>query len=421
MPPPRPGGCPTSPGPSRRRSRRHSATPASGSESWPRRASAFRAARLHVSADRLRTADLLRKEAEVDQRLNRLPQALRTLSRALALLDGAASDDTATLAERSRVAGLYAVVRQNQGRYRDSIAWGRRAEADAVAALDMRAMADAYEALHGSFSMLGVVPEQPYGELALAMYTELDDRAAVSTALNNLAIEAWLAGRGRDALEMFARAETAAAEAGDTLGAASSRYNVGDVLLRQGRLNEAETILRDVLLVLRSLGANDFSAAALRGLGLVQAHAGDAQGAGARLAEARSVLESMGQTAEVVETDAAIAESLLIERSSEEAAAVSAEAIRRAESLHAGYLLPTLHRLHGAALADSGELEAARVALTAALHACETHGRAERGFILAELARLLDRSSAAQTAAESEQALDLLGFVGSARYPRSGP
>jgi class 3 adenylate cyclase/tetratricopeptide (TPR) repeat protein len=387
--------------------------------------SSFRAARSLVRDDPLWTADLLRREAEVDQRLNQLTQALRTLSRAMALLERADGDDPSVRAEHSRLQGFYAVVRQNQGRYRESLRWGRRAEATAVAAGDRRALADAYEALHGASAMLGIEQEEPYGELALALYEELDDRAEQSKALNNLAVLAWLEGRGTDAVDMFRRAETAAAEAGDTLGAASSRYNVGDVLLRQGHVDEAEGLLAGLLRVFRSLGAEDFHATTLRALGLARVLRGEVEEGHGLLVEARDSLELLGLSAEVVETDASLVEALLVSGSPAAAAAVAEAAIQRAHSLSAGYLLPTLHRLRGAALLDLGDLDQGEACLGLALRACEAQAEEiERGFILAELARAADAraddAKARELAAESERALARLGFVGSARYPRSG-
>jgi hypothetical protein len=60
--------------------------------------------------------------------------------------------------------------------------------------------------------------------------------------------------------------------------------------------------------------------------------------------------------------------------------------------------------------------------LDAALVSCATQGQIERGFILAELARVAaHRGNAVERdrlAAESRQALDRLGHVGSQRYPR---
>ena len=60
--------------------------------------------------------------------------------------------------------------------------------------------------------------------------------------------------------------------------------------------------------------------------------------------------------------------------------------------------------------------------LLLALEVANSHGRVERGFILAELATLARRmgnvDEALQGELESAAAFDELGFVGSRRYPR---
>jgi tetratricopeptide (TPR) repeat protein len=383
---------------------------------------AYRSARRHIRDDSRRTSDLLRKEAEVDQRLNRLPQALRTLSRAMALLEGENPEDPETIAKRSRLAGLYAVVRRNQGRYRDSIAWGRRAEADATDALDLRAMAEAYDVLCSSTALLGVEPDRPYGELALGLFEELGDRAAQSQVMNNLGMIAALGGRGPEALAMFRGAEAAATEAGDTLGAAATRVNIGEMLLRQGRLTEAEPLLRALVPVLTALSLTDFHAAATRTLGLALTQSERLDEGMSLLETARIELAASGHAAEVVETDAAISQALLEAGDAQAAEGLARDAAVRAESLDAAYLLPTLQRVRGAALADQGRLEEAQAVLAEALRCCASLGQLERGFVLAEQARVMreqgDSQAAARLSAESNAALDDLDFVGNGRYRR---
>ncbi len=384
-------------------------------------ATAFRRARLDVEDDPVRTADLLRKQAEVHQRLNRLPQALRTLSRAMRVIED--RHEATAQAERSRLEGFYAVVRRNQGRYREAVSWGRRAESTAATAGDRRALADAYESLHSAYAYLGVEPGRPYGDLALELYVELEDRASQSIALNNLAINAYLEGRGPEALELFRRAEAAAAEAGDTLGAAASRFNIGDVLLHQGRLEEARVLLQALVPVLRSLGSEDFVAAAQGSLGLVLVELGAIEEGRTLLAEARATLVGLGQAAEVVSTDALSAAALLAAGDATGTEALAARAWSSAAELDAGYLQPTLQRLQGAALLDQGRLDDAELVLESALVSCQQHGQIERGFILAELARVAvargDEVTSRALAALSREALDVLGYAGTTRYPRT--
>lgn len=379
---------------------------------------AYRTARRYLVDDTLHTVDLLRKEAVIEERLDRARLALRTLSRAIALLDG--SDTSSALAARARLLGAYAVVREKQGRYRDAIRWGIRAEAAAQAANDDRALAEAYEALHSASSMAGVAQAQPYGRLALGLFDQLGDREAVSRALNNLGVLAWFDGRGGEALAMFDGARDAASDAGDTLGAAASAHNVGDVLLRQGRLEESQHVLSSLLPIFKGLGSEEYWASALRWLGLAAARAGDVSTGRNQVARARAVFADLGLAAEIVETDTAAIEILLIDSRIDEASALCDAALARAASLGAGYLLPTLRRLKGMALAAGGHDEEATSEFTHALRECEVHGNVERGFIRAELARL--GSSANPSGADemnSRSAADLaqLGFVGSDRYP----
>jgi tetratricopeptide (TPR) repeat protein len=222
---------------------------------------------------------------------------------------------------------------------------------------------------------------------------------------------------------MFQRAAVLADEAGDTGGAASTRYNVGDVLLRLGRVEEAEGLLEDLLPVLHAMEVEDFHAAARRALGLALVLGEDRFTGRVMLEEARETLESLGEPAEVVETDAARVTAMLLDGDVDDAVALADDAIGRAEALDAGYLVPWLRRLRGAALSDAGRLDEARQELELALHLAEESSRVERGFVLAELARTARRAGrdgdAERHAAAAERAFAELGFVGGPRYERA--
>ncbi len=386
--------------------------------SFHRARSAYRAARGHVSGDPLKVAGLLRKEAVIDERLGRASIALRTLSRARGLLE--AERGTDAVAARARISGTYAVVKEKQGRYRDAITWGKRAEVDAREAGDTRALAEAYEALHSASSMAGVEQLRPYGRLALELFEELGDRESVSRAMNNLAVLAWFEGRGREARSMFEGARDAAQEAGDTLGAAASAHNVGDVLLRQGLLSESHDVLTALLPIFRGLDNEEYWASTLRWLGLGAARHGEFNPGHDQVLRARAIFVDLGLAAEIVETDTALAEILLETGHPDDAVSLCVESLARANSLGAGYLLPILRRIQGMALAQMGRIEEAVQAYRKGLHDCETHGNVERGFLLAELASITgpeDVSGAADLRSRSAADLAQLGFVGSDRYP----
>lgn len=373
---------------------------------------AYRASRRLVGDDSLETAELLRKEALVEQRLGHLPVALRTLTRALKTIDGAAGKQAA--AERARIGCSYARCREFQGRYREAVRWGGLAEEMAAEAGDHRALAEAYEALHSASSMAGFDQPRPYGRLALDLFDELGDREGQSRAMNNLGVLAWFEGRGDEALEMFERSQHAATAAGDTLGAAATAHNVGDVLLRQGKLREAEEVLAPLVSTFRGLGSEDNRASSLRWLGLAAVRAGRIDEGRALIDEARDVFVALGLAAEVAETDTAVVELLLAIGDAPAAEQLAADATSRAERLDAGYLLPALHRLRGTALLDQSRNAEAVSELEEGLRAAKAQGAAEAGFILGELAKATATSDPTTSEAygrRSADALLALGYV----------
>jgi tetratricopeptide (TPR) repeat protein len=325
-------------------------------------------------------------------------------------------------AARARFEAFYAITRQAQGRYRDALEWARRAEADARSASDLAAQAEALQAVFSAQAMLGDASHAASAREAVSVYEVLGDRAGQSRALNNLAMLAWLDGRGVEALDTFRAAQRLASDAGDAVKAASAEYNVGDVLLKMGRLDEARVLFSELIPVLRSVGLEEYAATAARALGTAMALTGRAEEGTDLLHRARTRLRELGDPAEVLETDAALAWTALETGHAELAAVLAAEAAQRAESSELVQLLPWLLRLRGAALADLGQPTAAFEALQRALRLAGTHSRVELGFVLAELSRVCGRIGSMEHAAEyarlAEAALEQLGFVGSTRYPR---
>ncbi len=367
----------------------------------------------------VRAAQVLREEATLYSHQGRHPVALRTVTRGLRLLDG--SIDESALAARSRLKVVSGGVRLQQGRYPEALRWAREAEQDAQGSGDAGALASAQEILANCLTFVGLEADRPYGELALAGYEQVGDLVGQSRTLDHLAFQAWLAGRGAEALGLFARAEEVAAEAGDAGGAAASRFNRCDALLRLGRVSEARATVAGLLPVLLGLGDEAFHAAALRTYAVATAFEGDQPVARALLADARGAQERLGETAEVVETDAALALVLLHDGDHDSALSLATDAAGRAAALGAGYLQPWVLRLQGAALSDAGRLDEAAAALADACSLAEDHGRVELGFIYAELAtvarRCGDPVGADAFAARSDEAFELLGFRGDPRYP----
>jgi ATP/maltotriose-dependent transcriptional regulator MalT len=174
--------------------------------------------------------------------------------------------------------------------------------------------------------------------------------------------------------------------------------------------------------VLKGLGVEDFHAAARRALGMALVLEGQHEEGRALLEQARNMLVELREPAEVVETDAAIALALLAGGEAEAAAELADDAAVRATALDAGYLLPWLLRLYGAALSDAGRLEDAEDVLLRAMELAQGQSRIELAFILAERAEVAvragDLAEATRLLRDTNAAFDAMGFVGSHRYPR---
>ena len=383
----------------------------------------YRAARRALLHNPVEAALLLRREAEIEYRMGRFSVALGKLTRGLNMLS---ENDEEHQSVRARIEAFYAITRQAQGRFRDAHKWARRAEADARSSGDLAAQAEALQAAFSALAMLGDTSHTASAREAIDAYEQLGDRAGQSRALNNLAMLAWLDGRGIEALAMFGQAQSLATDAGDAVKAAAAEYNVGDVLLRIGRVEEARALFSELIPVLRSVGLEDYAVTATRALGTAMALTGQPDEGADLIHRARARLIELGEQAEVLETDAALAWTALEAGNAEQAAALATDAAQRAESLDIVHLLPWLLRLRGAALADLGQRADAFETLQRARRLADMHSRVELGFVLAELSGVCRWLGTPQQAEEfadaAETAFAQLGFVGTRRYPRgSGP
>jgi predicted ATPase/DNA-binding SARP family transcriptional activator len=104
------------------------------------------------------------------------------------------------------------------------------------------------------------------GEQCLATFREIDDRAGVLAALNNLLITAQAQEDYPASLEFGRAAIRAAEEAGDQRMTAAASNNTGGTLRCMGRLDEAEPLFARALAGFRELGDRRGEAAALSNL-----------------------------------------------------------------------------------------------------------------------------------------------------------
>jgi class 3 adenylate cyclase/tetratricopeptide (TPR) repeat protein len=372
-------------------------------------ADAYRRARRQLAADPVHVARVVAKEARIDQRLRRLPQSLRRVTRALRELEQVPGRWASSA--RSLLAMRYAISRFAQGRVPEALSWGQRAAADAEESVDKATLAQAYATLHGIYVAAGLESPIPYGELALQAYVELDDLPHQADCINNLAVSALDRNRWIEAADGFGRAAASYHRIGDTQGEGLAMYNRADVLLRQGRLDEAEALLAEALPIARSVSDDDLEVAVLREVGRVRCRNGDVPGGVALIEQARQGIVAIDEQEELPATDLALAEARLI-AGDPEGCLVLSEQAPAADDV----VLPAWHRVRGYALLTLGQPDAAEAELRAGLAAAEAQDNRYAGAL-----NQLGLGAVLREPALADAARAVLDELGVVRLPVEAP
>ena len=366
-----------------------------------------------VRGQPLREAHLALKQTLVEQRRGHYSNALRRASLGLRAVSGATGPEAGAI--RAQLQARYALCRLSQGRYADARRWAERALTEAERAHELEAQARAHLVLHGVEVWSGAPKSEQHGEAALRIFEQLGDLSGQAHMLNNLAVRRAVEGHWPDALLMFAQAAESFRRVGDATNAANADYNRADVLVRQGRSDEALPVLQNTLRVARAVGDEDLAALVRKEMGRAKSRAGDIPAGLTLLEEARRQLTRLREPQEVVDADIATAEAHLLADRPEMALALIKRALTEAASIQAATLLPSAYRVQAAALFALGEVAQARTVLAEGLRQSSSPDVAhERGFLLAVAARiaLQDHDPDADRLAEqARQALELLGVV----------
>jgi tetratricopeptide (TPR) repeat protein len=267
---------------------------------------------------------------------------------------------------------------------------------------------------------LGRNDEAVYSSRALGLYQELGQLGPQATIYNNLGMFAWMEGRWDEAIELYGKGRALRVRLGDAVDAATGTHNIAEVLSDQGRLEEADEMFRDARRVWRAADFGFGIAYVTSSLGRVASRGGDFDRALELFADARERFADIGGAAELLDTDARIAECEVFQGDAERALALVDQTLGRARASGAPQE-PLLHRLRGYALIQLGQTVAARHALEAGL----TTGRARHAQYevaltsraLSQLTELERGVPDANADAEAQVLLARLGVVAVPEVP----
>ena len=370
---------------------------------------AYALARRQLRGDAVRLAGVIEKEARIDHRRRKFPQAMRRISRGLHGLEGIPGP--AADVARSLLSRRYAHNRFSQGRIDEALHWAETARRAAEKALDAEALAQAHEMLNAIYAGSGREEPLPYGDLALRAYTELGNLPRQGHCLNNLAVQAFTSGRWDHALSNYRQASDLFGRIGDTAAEGNALYNRAELLVCQRRFADAATLLPAVLRIARAVQDDELVALALREQARTLAAADDVLGAIAMLQDTRARFEALAESSETRATDLVLAEVLLDAGRSAEAG----EVLRRfAVTGDESDISPRGHRLLGRHHLAEDRIDDARRTLQAGLERADgATNRFEEGLLLLEIATMDDRGrgSASSDLRQARQILDQMGVL----------
>ena len=374
----------------------------------------------HLADDPVIRAKMMLRRAYMEEYVGSYPRALGWLTRAnhiLADVDGIQARAVEVEIRYRRAAILY-----NVGRISEAAALIQEVIplAEGIGADDV--LGNAHNVLGNALAWLGRPGADDEFRDALSIYERRGFLPGQAMVYLNLGASAYWEGRWTEAAELYQRALELHTRTANPIEAAFAAMNIAEVYLEQGKLSEAEALLRDASRELRSSGEFQGLAGSLNYLGRVEARAGRLAEAEELLRQSRLAYENAGMKGGALEVDAREAERLVMAgRPNEALALVEATLAHAREDLGVEVLAPMLERTRGYALAQLGQVEGACSALARSLDlARERDALYEVSLSLQGIVRLEQQDSNELTAsryAEMRDIFERLGVIATPAYP----
>ncbi len=316
-------------------------------------------------------ANLRLRRAQVMHRTGVFRGALREASVGSKLIEAEPSDRAASV--RVQLLALRAFVRQGQQRPLEALRQAQQVVAEAESIAELASLAGAYTVLDWAHLMLGRPTDPMFLPQALAIYEQLDDLTSQASTLNNLGARAFFGGDWDDAADLYQRARAGWLRSGDVVRAATAGANAGEILVAQGRVDEAAGVLRDSARTLRTAGVIEGAAFAETHLARTVADRGDLAGAERMLRAALGELEALGSPMIALMTAMHVADVRL--KQGDPASALDTLGAAEAKAGDgAAILAPSTAHVRAMALAELGRLEEASVVVSEAVAVAREQG-----------------------------------------------
>ena len=372
---------------------------------------AYRRALKLTGNDPIARADLLHSSAKTKERAGAFPSALRDLTMGRRLVDGLES--AAAARTRARLMASMALVRFAQDRSHRAREHARQAIEEARASGERHALSRALEVLELSRVAIEGPGDGQYLREALAIREELGDVRFQGHARGNLGFVCAHAGRWNEAAEWFTTARDTFVRCGDVVSAAFQATNLGEMLVKQRRFDDALPVLTDALRVMHGSEWAEGIAMIELQLGRIQFERGDFASADQTLERVTADFGRLGKPMYALEAAAARSYGLHRAGQPSRALALLDAAITRADRSESASLIPILACTRALACAALGRFDEAEREIRDGLAAAREQTQPYEEALLLEarcdIARQRHRSPDAEDAKAAARIFDGLG------------
>jgi tetratricopeptide (TPR) repeat protein len=255
--------------------------------------------------------------------------------------------------------------------------------------------------------MLGRSDKAIYAPRALAIYEELDDLNGQGVVHGNMGFVAYFDGEWAEAIEHYRRSRDAFLRIGNVVQAANGESNMAEVLVNQGRIDEARPLLEEARRIFVASNWLDGASFVEVQLARVLASEGRTEEAVELFHKARKQFEDLGETASVAELVVYLATCYLDAGRPQDALA----AVEEVETLTGEVDNPGVMRVKGLALAELGNVDDGRAIVQEGLTIAEDQGIPyEEALLLMACDQL--RDEAEEDRSRLARALEILDDLG---------